>query len=96
MHNIIDTVSNQVIFRAITIHPGPQTGKLGVALVSPLSPTFQIQPYSMFSWLQICSPVSALKINIPVQIPSPPLPQQSPNRYLHFCFVSSSLFCEVG
>ena len=30
----------QVIFRAITIHPGPQTGKLGVTLDSPLSPHF--------------------------------------------------------
>ena len=86
----------QVIFRAITIHPGPQTGKLGVALDSPLSPTFQTQPISMFSWLQICLLVSVLKIIIPVQIPLPPLPQQSPNRCLHFCFVPFSLFCDAG
>ena len=34
----------QVIFRAITIHPGPQTGKLGVALDSPLSPLCRPNP----------------------------------------------------
>ena len=34
----------QVIFRAITIHPGPQTGKLGVTLDSPLSPFSRPNP----------------------------------------------------
>ena len=34
----------QVIFRAITIHPGPQTGKLGVAFDSPLSPLSRPSP----------------------------------------------------
>ena len=34
----------QFIFRAITIHPGPQTGKLGVALDSPLSPLSRPNP----------------------------------------------------
>ena len=41
----------QVIFRAITIHPGPQTRKLGVALDSSLSPLSRSNPsaYSLGS-----------------------------------------------